>query len=157
MLARTLEFKSDDELWVGTEKGLYIYNLTTNKITHLTVPDQDDSYALSDNAIYSIYRDSENGMWVGSYFGGVNYYPYQWTYFEKFYPREEIKFFGRRVREICEGNDGTLWIGTEDKGLFNFDPETEKWYHLSIRIYIRMSMLFVWMEMIYGSVLFQGD
>ena len=33
------------------------------------------------------------GMWVGSYFGGVNYYPYQWTYFEKFYPREEIKFF----------------------------------------------------------------
>ncbi len=124
--ARTLEFKSDDELWVGTEKGLYIYNLTTNKITHLTVPDQDDSYALSDNAIYSIYRDSENGMWVGSYFGGVNYYPYQWTYFEKFYPREEIKFFGRRVREICEGNDGTLWIGTEDKGLFNFDPETEK-------------------------------
>lgn len=61
--ARTLEFKSDDELWVGTEKGLYIYNLTTNKITHLTVPDQDDSYALSDNAIYSIYRDRENGMW----------------------------------------------------------------------------------------------
>ena len=66
-----------------SEKGLYIYNLTTDKITHLTVPDQDDSYALSDNAIYSIYRDSENGMWVGSYFGGVNYYPYQWTYFEK--------------------------------------------------------------------------
>ena len=30
------------------------------------------------------------------------------------------------MREICEGNDGTLWIGTEDKGLFNFDPETEK-------------------------------
>lgn len=136
---------------------MYIYNLTTDKITHLTVPDQDDSYALSDNAIYSIYRDSENGMWVGSYFGGVNYYPYQWTYFEKFYPREEIKFLGRRVREICEGNDGTLWIGTEDKGLFNFDPETEKIVPLSIRIYIRMSMLFVWMEMIYGSVLFRGD
>lgn len=21
-------------------------------------------------------------MWIGSYFGGVNYYPRQWTYFE---------------------------------------------------------------------------
>ena len=58
-------------------------------------------------------------MWVGSYFGGVNYYPYQWTYFEKFYPRDDIKNFGRWVREICESNDGTLWIGTEDKELFS--------------------------------------
>ena len=119
---RTLQFKSDDELWAGTETGLYIYNLVNDKVTHLTVPNQDDSYALSDNAIYSLCRDKENGMWIGSYFGGVNYYPYQWTYFEKFYPRDDLRYFGRRIREICESNDGTLWIGTEDKGLFNYDP-----------------------------------
>lgn len=123
---RSLQFRSDDELWVGAESGLYIYNLTKDKVTHLTVPNQDDSYALSDNAIYSLCCDKENGMWIGSYFGGVNYYPYQWTYFEKFYPREDLRHFGRRVREICQSNDGTLWIGTEDKGLFNFDPESGK-------------------------------
>lgn len=123
---RTLQFRSDDELWVGAESGLYIYNLTNDKITHLTVPDQDDSYALSDNAIYSLCCDKENGMWIGSYFGGVNYCPYQWTYFEKFYPRDNLRHFGRRVREICESNDGTLWIGTEDKGLFNYNPENGK-------------------------------
>ena len=121
---RSLQFRSDEELWVGAESGLYIYNLTKDKVTHLTVPNQDDSYALSDNAIYSLCCDKENGMWIGSYFGGVNYYPYQWTYFEKFYPRENLRHFGRRVREICQSNDGTLWIGTEDKGLFNFDPES---------------------------------
>lgn len=123
---RALQFKSDDELWVGTESGLYIYNLTNDKVTHLTVPNQEDSYALSDNAIYSLCRDKENGIWIGSYFGGVNYYPHQWTYFEKFYPRDDLKQLGRRVREICESNDGTLWIGTEDKGLFNYDPESGK-------------------------------
>ena len=123
---RALQFKSDNELWVGAESGLYIYNLTNDKITHLTVPDQDDSYALSDNAIYSLCCDKENGMWIGSYFGGVNYCPYQWTYFEKFYPRDNLRHFGRRVREICESNDGTLWIGTEDKGLFNYNPENGK-------------------------------
>lgn len=123
---RTLQFRNDDELWVGAESGLYIYNLATDHVTHLTVPQQDDSYALSDNAIYSLCCDRENGMWIGSYFGGVNYYPRQWTYFEKFYPRDDLNYFGRRVREICEGNDGTLWIGTEDKGLFNYNPETGK-------------------------------
>ncbi|ADV42677.1 hybrid sensor histidine kinase/response regulator transcription factor [Bacteroides helcogenes] len=123
---RSLQFRSDDELWAGTELGLYIYNLTSGKVTHLTVPGQDDSYALSDNAIYSLCCDKENGVWIGSYFGGVNYYPYQWTYFEKFYPRDDLRQFGRRVREICQSNDGTLWIGTEDKGLFNFDPASGK-------------------------------
>lgn len=123
---RTLQFRSDDELWVGAETGLYIYHLSSGEITHLTVPDQDDSYALSDKAIYSLCCDKENGMWIGSYFGGVNYCPYQWTYFEKFYPRDNFRHFGRRVREICESNDGTLWIGTEDKGLFNFNPANGK-------------------------------
>ena len=32
---RELAFYSDDELWIGTESGLYIYNLHTAKIIHL--------------------------------------------------------------------------------------------------------------------------
>lgn len=122
--ARTLQFKTDDELWVGTETGLYIYRLSDGKQLLLTSPTQTDPYALSDNAIYSLCLDAEQGMWIGSYFGGVNYAPYQWTYFEKIYPRSGLECFGRRVREFCAGNDGTLWIGTEDRGLFQFDPRT---------------------------------
>nr|WP_242506918.1 two-component regulator propeller domain-containing protein [Parabacteroides goldsteinii] len=121
---RDLEFKSDRELWVGTESGLYIYDLENETEIHLAASEENDTYALADNAIYSLCRDNEGGMWIGSFFGGVNYYPYQRTYFEKFYPREGLKTFGRRVREFCRSNDGSLWIGTEDKGLFNFDPAT---------------------------------
>ena len=121
---RTLQFRSDNELWVGTENGLYVINLRTNKLDHLTVPEQDDMYSLSDKAIYSLWCDKEKGMWIGSYFGGVNYSHYQWTYFAKFYPQGNMDYLGRRVREFCKANDGTLWIGTEDKGLFNYNPAT---------------------------------
>ena len=34
---RDLGFKSDKELWVGTESGLYIYDLEKGEIAHLTV------------------------------------------------------------------------------------------------------------------------
>ena len=121
---RALYFRTENELWVGTESGLYIYNVQTSEVKHLTVPEQDDMYALADNAIYSLCCDREKGMWIGSYFGGVNYSPYQCTAFEKIYPRGDFSYLGRRVREFCESNDGTLWVGTEDKGLFNYNPLT---------------------------------
>lgn len=123
---RTLEFKTSNELWAGTEQGLYIFSLSNGKVNHLTASNEYDPYALTDNAIYTIYRDKEGGMWIGSYFGGINYYPYPWSYFEKFYPKDNFNFLGRRIREFCDSNDGTIWIGTEDKGLFNFDPHTKR-------------------------------
>lgn len=46
-----------------------------------------DPYSLSDNAVYSLCKDREGGIWIGSYFGGVNYYPRFYTYFEKYYPK----------------------------------------------------------------------
>ena len=87
---------------------------------------QDDPYSLSDNAIYSLCEDREHGIWVGSYFGGVDYYPKSYTYFEKYYPKDgENTLRGKRVREFCQDNKGTLWIGTEDGGLNRFDPKTK--------------------------------
>ncbi|MDD3036887.1 hybrid sensor histidine kinase/response regulator transcription factor [Bacteroides sp.] len=118
---RDLEFSSDKELWVGTENGLYICHLDNGTTEHLTDSNENDLYSLADNAIYSIYRDREAGMWMGSFFGGINYQPYPYTYFEKFYSGR-IGDFGKRVREFCESNDGTIWIGTEDCGLFNYNP-----------------------------------
>ena len=105
-----------------TAQGIYIYNLETDKYIHLTTSESDDRYALSDNAIYTIFKDREGGMWIGSYFGGVNYYPHQYTYFEKYYPRDDMRYLGHRIREFCGSNDGTIWFGTEDKGLFHFNP-----------------------------------
>ena len=119
---RSVCLRTDTELWAGTEQGLYIYDLQKDTCIHLTTSVSDDRYALSDNAIYSVFKDKEGGMWIGSYFGGVNYYPCQYTYFEKYYPHDGMLYMGRRVREFCADSDGMIWIGTEDKGLFHFNP-----------------------------------
>lgn len=106
-------------LWVATERGIYIYNKETREIQHLTYNPNDD-YSLSDNAIYSLYKDAEGGIWIGSYFGGIDYYPTQYATFEKYYPIiGQNSLSGKVVREFCEDEDGNLWIGTEDGGLNN--------------------------------------
>lgn len=125
VFCRKLLVASDNELWIGAESGLYIYNLRLSKYVHLR-SSINDPYSLSDNAIYSLCKDREGGIWIGSYFGGVNYYPRFYTYFEKYYPKNTNNGLqGKRVREFCQDNQGILWIGTEDGGLNRFNPETK--------------------------------
>ncbi len=126
MFIRSLVPSSENEIWIGTETGLYIYNTQTNDYQHCQ-HHYDDPYSLSDNAIYSMYRDREGGMWVGTYFGGVNYYPHPFTTFEKYYPlAHQNSVSGKRVREFCEDTQGNIWIGTEDAGLNLFNPKTKR-------------------------------
>lgn len=126
VFCRTLLLAPDNELWIGTETGIYIYNLRSGKYVHLS-SSVFDPYSLSDNAIYALCQDREGGIWIGSYFGGINYYPRPYTYFEKYYPNgDEYSLHGRRVREFCKDNQGFLWIGTEDGGLNYFDLKSKK-------------------------------
>ena len=115
---------SPDELWIGTESGIVVYNIRTRRYQHLKSSPY-DPYSLSDNAVYSLCKDREGGLWIGSFFGGINYLPQRNSDFEKYYHTDDPHSLrGRRVREICPGRDGRLWIGTEDAGLYTFDPAT---------------------------------
>ena len=117
---------SDSKLWIATESGIYIYD-TANKVIQHIEHNRDDVYSLSDNAIYDIYKDNEGGIWIGSYFGGIDYYPLQFTNFDKYYPlSNKNSLSGKIVREFCEDNNGNLWIGTEDGGLNKFNPTTKQ-------------------------------
>ena len=116
--------KDSNELWIATESGIFIYNLINQTYKNLK-KSYNNPYALSDNAIYSLAQDKEGGVWIGTYFGGINYYPKQYTTFNKYFPKTgENSISGNAVREIKGDEDGNIWIGTEDAGLNKFDPKT---------------------------------
>lgn len=114
----------EQQYWIATESGVYIYNLATDVVQHL-VKITGDPYAISDNAVYTILRDREGSMWVGTYFGGVNYYSKENAKFEKYYPLPGTNSIsGSAVRKIVPGEKDNLWIGTEDAGINKLDLKT---------------------------------
>lgn len=112
---------NETDIWIASESGIYIYNKQTGAVTNLRKA-YNDPYSISDNAVYTFCKDREGGIWAGTYFGGINYYPEQHTLFKKYFPKTgEVTLSGNVVREIHADNSGNLWIGTEDAGLNKLD------------------------------------
>jgi len=124
IFARDFMVNSPDEFWAATESGIFIYNVKTKQYTNLK-REYNNHISLSDNASYTVCKDKEGGIWVGTYFGGVNYFPKQYTFFQKYFPQYGTSSIsGTSVREICPDKYGNLWIGTEDAGLNKLDLKT---------------------------------
>lgn len=119
----------EDRYWIATEVGLFIYDLKTRTFENL-VKDHNNPYSLSDNAVYTLCREREGGIWAGTFFGGLNYFPKQYNLFEKYFPDNgATSISGSAVREICSDGKGNIWIGTEDAGLNKFDPANARFKH----------------------------
>jgi len=112
---------SDNEYWIGTETGIYIYRSDDRSIVRLK-KEYDNSYSISDNVVLTFCKDREGGLWIGTYFGGLDYYPKQFTTFSKYFPEyTKPSIAGNAIHEICRDHTGQLWVGTEDGGLSKID------------------------------------
>ncbi|WP_290797903.1 ligand-binding sensor domain-containing protein [Flavihumibacter sp. UBA7668] len=129
IFVRDFAEENDGTLWIATENGLFIRD-KEGTITNLR-KQLNNQYALSDNAVYSLYKDKEGGIWAGTYFAGINYYRWQYASFYKYLPGTEANTLsGQAVREICKDNSGQLWVGTEDGGLNCISPDGKTISHL---------------------------
>ncbi len=130
VLCRELLLQSTNrQLLAGTESGLFILDLQTGQTSHLRCSYY-NPLSLSANSVYSMCEDTSGGVWIGTYFGGVNYYSPSFASFEKYYPEDDhSELQGKRIREIRQDSRGLLWIGTEDGGLYQFDPATKTFSH----------------------------
>lgn len=121
--------QSDTQYWIGTETGVLLYN-PVNGATTLLANEKDNPYSLSNNVVSAIYKDREGGIWVGTYFGGVNYYSKPYNNFRKYLPKQAINgLSGNVIHEICKDKFGNLWVGTEDGGLNKIENSTGKVRH----------------------------
>ncbi len=124
IFARNFLTRSPREIWIATESGIYIYDIADKQFRNLK-KNYYDPYSLTDNAIYTLCRDMEGGIWVGSYFGGVSYFADRHFIIRKYFPQQAgHSVNGNAIREMAEDRNGNLWIGSEDAGLNKFNPKS---------------------------------
>ena len=110
--------------WIASESGIYIYNTQDQTITNLR-KSLTNEYAIADNAVYSLTKDREGGVWAGSFFGGISYLPKEYTRFSYFIGgKTHPQLLGNAIREITPDRYGNLWLGTEDNGINSYNPRT---------------------------------
>lgn len=129
---RTIETGENlNEYWIGTEKGLYILNISTGILEHYTQSFDINRNSINDNAVYKIFKNKQKVFFIGTYFGGVNIAKTRMNGFNAFYPDDKPGYLqGKALGAIAKAPDGKLWIATEDAGIAIFNKENQTFTHL---------------------------
>lgn len=111
----------DDEIWVGSSHGLYILNKAAHT-DRLLLADSQNPFSLSDNIICCMYESGNGDAWIGTSYGGANYVSRNKFKFSVYGKWSGIT--GRVVSGLVQAGDNSIWVGTEDDGIFVLDPST---------------------------------
>ena len=133
--------------YVGNTRGLYHY--TNDSFKRKTL--------LSGNEVWCLYEDSIGNVWVGTVNSGAYCIDYE-------YKITKIPFLNNKtVRAFCDGDDGSIWIGTFG-GLYRFKikgntysyyyhtPESGTLSHSSIYALLRDTQGTIWIGTYYGGI-----
>ena len=132
LYVRDIYQPNDNEYWFATESGLFIYNISTKNVINLQKAEH-NPWGISDNAIYNILEDKNGGVWLGTYFGGINYYHKNNSLIEKFMSHTQGgQLKGSVVRIIKQDVNGNIWLGTENGGVSKLDTATNNIENFSI-------------------------
>ena len=116
-------------VWIGTESGLAIYNPDTDELNQLNYR-LSEPHGLNTDPIYDAFCDKQGNIWLGTYFGGINFWSGQQSFFRTWTSGfGKWQLSGNVVSCLDEDLDGNLWIGLEDKGLNKLDPKTGEMIH----------------------------
>lgn len=110
--------------------GLNIVNDKTGRSTYIKY-DKNNPRSIADGVIFSIFKDSNNQMWVGSYIGGLKKYNPRSNDFDTYWhnPKDTLSISGNDIRAIDEDSNGDLWLATHRQGIDRFDRKKKIFVH----------------------------
>lgn len=110
---------TDNELIMGTDKGLTLLNKSTG--LHNIIREDPANDKVTNNSIFSITLDREGSLWIGTYFEGVNYFSSSINNF--LYYKTAQKYI---VSSMVEDVNGNMLMSTHNKNIiYRFNTKSK--------------------------------
>ena len=106
-------------IWIGTQDGLTRFDGYSIKDYQYSPVDEN---SIANNGIWDLHIDKKGRLWVASDGGISRFQPHLDNFVN--YVRADIPVLGQKFRAIAQTDDGTLWLGSQDSGLFSYDEAT---------------------------------
>ncbi|MGB5849350.1 MAG: two-component regulator propeller domain-containing protein [Ignavibacteriaceae bacterium] len=114
---------------LGQGTGLERFNTKTGEKT-IFKHNPNDPSSISDDKVYSVYRDRLGNLWVGTSNGLDRLDELTGKFFHyRNNPSDPFSISDNWVWPIFEDSRGNLWIGTNKGGLCFFDPTSGRFYN----------------------------
>ena len=109
--------------------GLDIYNLSNKSYTHVNQNNQNYYSGLDAADIQTIFIDSKQNIWIGSWDRGIYFLKNGTTRFINYNTTNATGLKSNRIFSFSEDSKGRIWIGTFIKGLHYFDNKSNTFVH----------------------------
>lgn len=122
---RSMVEYDSNHLLIGVDLGgINILNNQTGKYTYV-LHDEYRMRTLINNGVWSMLKDKEGILWVGTSSEGISYYNPKKERFNLYthYPVPN-SLSCNALLSLYEDNTGKIWVGTDDGGLNILDPAT---------------------------------
>ena len=110
----------NNNLWIGTDNGLYEYNIASGKIIKHYLQGYG---SLTSNKVATLFLDKNHNLWVGTEGGGLNIFNTLTKKFSYLLPgQEKNSLSSESVAAVYEDAENRKWIGTLKGGVDILDP-----------------------------------
>ena len=108
---RSLYIDSEEQLWIGSEQGVYQLTLNKEELIHYDLP-----------VVMWMMEDSAGNFWMATKAGLYHFYP----------DEGNLKLIKKGISwkiMIVEDSESKIWVGSSGDGLDVFNPATDQWVH----------------------------
>ena len=111
---------SENEFWAACDNGIIVVDEDMNLLQNFRMtdlPGGGDEGKMPNSALLDICSDGGNGFWIGSYGGAIHLLQNRTGL---------TAHRGYYTSRIVPARDGSVWIGTENSGLYRFFPSENR-------------------------------
>ena len=122
--AWNIDLDKNGAVWVGTGGGLDRLDPATGRVTHIFF---DRQIPTTPDSASRIYIDPAGLIWLGTPLGVVSYEPATETFNR--YANQPAGLTDFVILSIFRDHSGIVWVGTWGDGLYEFDPQSDRFDH----------------------------